>query len=196
MAAIKADDFFVVQAAYKQGKLFEDNKSQKEKKFIQSLIFHASSPEMVEFLIDRGLNLNVKNEEGQTLAHIIADNCRWSYKTSFDYLPILNKLIDLNVDMNVTDNKGKTPLYLMLKGPKMLHAGYLRTAERMVRLGVDINQPDNRGVTLYDHAIKHKKTNLLKFIKLLRQISPEPQKIISNKKVSPLPMLNNQNEKN
>lgn len=193
IAAVKSDNYLLINQAERQGQFL--TKEYKKVKFNQSLLFQATTPEMVEYLVDLGVNPNVKNDEGQTLAHVVANNCKWSYPASVSNLAIMNKLIDLKVDLNVTDKEGKTPLYVMLSEPKILHAGYFNTAERMVRLGMDIDQPDNQGVTLYDYAVSRRKSNLVKFIKTLRQILPASQKIKSDPKDISLKLLNQQNEK-
>ena len=51
------------------------------------------------------------------------------------------------------------------------------------------------GKVLYDYAVSRRKSNLVKFIKTLRQISPASQKIKSDSKNVSLKLLNQQNEK-
>ena len=194
--SIESECYLNIQIAFEQGKLFEDDKNKKGKEFIQSLIFHAKTPQMVDFLVNKGLNPNVKNKEGKTFAHIVADLNRWSYTTPMDNLPILNKLMDLNVDLNVTDNKGRTPLYVLLKSAKIPSSDVILIAQRMIRLGADINQPDNSGKTLYEYAVERNKVHLIKLINLVTQTTTQPQKIASSKRPLRVRLRNRQNEKN
>lgn len=75
------------------------------------LIFHAMSNndptnryEIVKFLIDEGVNLNVSNAENETLFHVLFSR----QKQSFEETIILAKfLLDAEVDINHLDSKNR-----------------------------------------------------------------------------------------
>lgn len=63
---------------------------------------------MTEFLIENGANVNIKNDKGDNLLHVIVK----ALPFSIDY-DMLDLLIDNVININERDNRGATPLYIV-----------------------------------------------------------------------------------
>jgi ankyrin repeat protein len=92
----------------------------------------------MEFLLDKGVDINVRDNNGKTPLHDAA---------GLGNLKAMEFLLDKGVDINVRDNNGKTPLH------DAAGLGNLKAMEFLLDKGVDINVRDNNGRTpLHDAA--------------------------------------------
>ena len=57
-----------------------------------------------EILLENNFNINFKTKENVTLLHFCATHCN---------LPLIKRLVDLNVKTNIRDNDGETPLDIL-----------------------------------------------------------------------------------
>lgn len=124
-------------------------------------------------LMDKGADVNRKDRQGQTVVHFLA-GMRGGYA-------LIGKLPAGGVEIDRTDNDGKTPLviavakgrwdnveYLAKKGASVEAAdasgstvimqaaekGSYSTVESLIELGADINKKDNSGMTLAHILVK------------------------------------------
>lgn len=72
-----------------------------------SLLHHCHKPEMVQFLIQKGANVNAKNEAGEAPLHILATVRGHNVKP---FLESIQLLLENGADVNSKDSKGRTPL--------------------------------------------------------------------------------------
>ena len=91
-------------------------------------------PAQLLMLIEKGIidatNVNKPDKNGNTLAHLAAEN---------GYLEVLTKLQDLNADMTFANREGNTPAHLAAQ------QGHLPILQNIQLAGVDINIPNNNG---------------------------------------------------
>jgi len=85
-----------------------------------------------ELLIDKGADVNAKNNDGNTALHETA---------RFGYLEITRKLLDKGTDVNVKNNDGFTPLH------SASASGFVKVAELLIEKGANVNAKSNDGRT-------------------------------------------------
>lgn len=90
---------------------------------------------------------NKKDENGQTILHILADNGENEY---------IKQLLGLGSLINAKDNEGKTPLIHAIEHEKFA------TALILLEMGADINSRDILGKTPLMYAVKMKNFDFLK----------------------------------
>lgn len=90
----------------------------------------------MKFFLDRGHDINEKDDYGDTPLHTIA-----MFETNF---AILQYFVENGGDVNARNNKGETPLHYAAFSQKRV--------EFLVSHGADIHARDNRGETALDHA--------------------------------------------
>jgi ankyrin repeat protein len=107
---------------------------------------------IVEFLLEKGGDPNVRNGQGQTPVHLAAtlDNGTiW---------PFLESSADIEVDFNLQDDKGNTPLHYLISNGQGDFAGIL------VEKGADPYIRNQEEKTALDLANEYLRENLLKTI--------------------------------
>jgi ankyrin repeat protein len=103
-------------------------------------------------LINQGASVNVVDENGKTLIHIVAQN---------DRTHIIETLVRLGVDVNQADNVGATPVHYAA------YNGRTEAIETLVRLGADVNKTDNNGKTpIYIAAINGRPNSIETLVRL------------------------------
>ena len=139
----------------------------------------ASNIEIVEFLVKKGANVNLCDEEGKTPLMWAS----WAGRTE-----IVEFLIKNGADISAEDKFGETALFkasrnknpnitiLLLKHganinhkckdgrtPLMAAVNYypstIKNVETLIENGADVNAVDNKGESVLDHAIKSSKIN-------------------------------------
>jgi hypothetical protein len=144
--------------------------------------------------LDQGINVNAKNDTGQTPLHATQN------------IDILNLLISKGADVKAVDDTGMTPLFnkdidlikiLVEAGADIQHttpkgnttliwyaySGYIEAIQYMVSLGVDVNKKNHDGQTAYDIAETFGHLNLLEYLK---SIGAKPGKYRSKEYIEPL----------
>jgi len=116
--------------------LIEQGANFYEDDFYGNTPLHKTSNEnMVQFFIDKGMDVNKKNNNGKTPLHFACVSSK---------LNIVNKLIKNNADVNVKDNEGNTPLNEMFKYTDYKIKVFANQGATEDLLGYDIpgNNPD------------------------------------------------------
>ena len=88
--------------------------------------------EVAALLIEKGEDVNVKDNRGRTLLHIAVGG---------DKVEVAALLIEKGADVNVKDNRGRTLLHIAVGGDKV------EVAALLIEKGADVNVKDNRGRT-------------------------------------------------
>lgn len=96
----------------------------------------SDTEELLSLLIDRGVDINHTDNEGQTLMMLDADK------------DTIKELLRAGADINVADNEGNTVLYYVLKN------GNVETARFLIKKGADYNHLNNQGETPVQIAVE------------------------------------------
>ncbi len=105
------------------------------------------SKEIVEYFINRGVNINHHDDKGNSPLHIIAKE-----KGAID---VVKLLVQSGAEINVPNLDGDTPLLNALKNKSLVTAKYL------LKNGADFNAENNNGVTPINYAIEHGMTAIV-----------------------------------
>jgi ankyrin repeat protein/ketosteroid isomerase-like protein len=92
---------------------------------------YGRSPDLVNFLIDRGANAGAKNTQGQTPLHVAAMN---------DGAEVAGALLKRGAGLEARDDYGRTALVLCAR-----ERGQLATVRVLVEAGADVNAADKFG---------------------------------------------------
>ena len=92
--------------------------------------------ELLSLLIDRGVDVNHTDNEGQTLMMLDADK------------DTIKELLRAGADIHAADNEGNTVLYYVLKN------GDVETARYLIKKGADYNHLNNQGETPVQIAVE------------------------------------------
>jgi len=154
---------------------------QKDKKG-NSILHKASTsnPKIIDLILSKGVDINIKTKVDSTPLHR-ASSVRVSYKKGTD--PTLEAFKYLlskeNIDLNVQDKRGCTPLI------RAISNGNFQKAKLLIKKGANPNLKENRGHTALDIAILSKNKQKQQLIKLLKNygaitnINPNPKKSYS-----------------
>ena len=107
---------------------------------------HAGKVKEVEFFINRGADVNVKNREGNTPLHLVV------YRGELD---IAEFLVSNGADVNAKNNDGWTPLHRVKN---------LSTAKFLVSKGADVNAKNKWGWTPRDAATEWRYTTVADYL--------------------------------
>jgi ankyrin repeat protein len=105
--------------------------------------------ELVDFLVEKGANIQSKDSIGWTPLH---------HAAYYENKDIVALLIKRGADVNVVDNNGKTPLHLITTTFKFIVEdivySHIEAAELLISKGADINARDKSGWTPLHYALK------------------------------------------
>ncbi|XP_076300828.1 uncharacterized protein LOC143219007 isoform X2 [Lasioglossum baleicum] len=105
----------------------------------------------VKELINHGVSIDAKNNDGQTPLH---------YAAKSDKLEVVKYLIEeKGANVNVKDNDGQTPLHSAAKSDKLEVVKYL-----IEEKGANVNAKDNHGQTPLHSAAKSDKLEVIKYL--------------------------------
>ncbi len=98
----------------------------------QTSLFFVQTPEMCETLLQAGVDVHVRNSGQKSALHQF---CRGIVRRDTDnnYVDVIDMLIKADIDVNVCDENGETPLM------NAIHAGLLGYARRLIENGADVN---------------------------------------------------------
>lgn len=92
------------------------------------------SVESVQRLLKFGLNVNIKNKNGDTPLHVVCNKIiKQKNKKYFNILNIINILIDKGAYINSKDELGRTPMHLVCI------TGFLDGADALLKNGANMN---------------------------------------------------------
>ena len=88
-------------------------------------LFYATSPEMVDLLVKFGADVEAVDQDERSLLHK-----EWKYKNEeHNDFKLIEKLVEVGVDINARDNIGDTPIAYQIEVP---------IADKMVELGAKV----------------------------------------------------------
>jgi ankyrin repeat protein len=104
--------------------------------------------EVFELLLNEGANVNSINRKKWNLLHMFANSATSCTQEFYDLrFSAIKRLIDAEIDLNLVDGDGKTPLHLLLeRGEKAI---ILEIISLLVSNGALIDIRDNWGITAY-----------------------------------------------
>jgi serine/threonine protein kinase len=102
--------------------------------------------DIVELLIAKGVDIQTKGSEGQTLLHLVAQSPQLA-ESSENTKDLVKLLITKGVDVNAKNYWGKTPLHLAA------YNGNKDVVALLIDRGADINAKDNSGKTPLNEAV-------------------------------------------
>ena len=123
-------------------------------------------PDIVDFLILNGANVNLARRDGTTPLIAVAQN---SIMNKDVQLYIVEKLIESKADVNVQEEYGKTPLILATesKSPKIV--------SKLLLSGADTELKDKEGDTALDIAISNEMKDIETIIREHKNNQNEPK---------------------
>ncbi|RXJ85588.1 ankyrin repeat domain-containing protein [Arcobacter sp. CECT 8985] len=132
----------------------------RENVLFNAVIMGASNIELIELLLEKGIKLNIKNLDNETILDEILkiisllkdpkQNREGRYKLinkNYDYLKLTSVLIEHGLAVNRIDKSGKTALY------KEVERKNYDTIDFLLDSGADINAEDKEGRTVLFEAI-------------------------------------------
>ena len=127
-------------------------------------VHHPDNP-TGSFLLDHGADPNVKNDDGDSLMHLLF-SCNWMSNSESDVLSLTRSLLEHGAEPNVANKDGKTPLHLVLEAiipyyrehnAEMI---FSRFALLLLHHGADVNAQDKGHRTPLFLAIQQKMHDL------------------------------------
>jgi len=154
----------------------EPLKTAKENLFY--LAMQAEKPEIMQTLIDAGMTEQLRDSEGNTFLHILAEKRDFDRNNLARYKvePYMPKVI------NAKNNAGKTPLHLAVEKK------HRDAVETLLELGADQYMPDSSGVTPRGFAEKQPIIPILKLMdRFTNQAKPSASSVTPPVKPVPDP---------
>jgi ankyrin repeat protein len=93
--------------------------------------------DIVEFLLEKGSNVNEKDNDERTPLHLASEN---------GHLSIINRLVELGASVNKKDDFGRKPFHLASR------KGHLNIINRLVELGASVDMEECKGWANSLHA--------------------------------------------
>lgn len=109
--------------------------------YLEDVIQSGAGLEMIQYLIDKGLDINKRDEEGRTLLHKTVLNNSSDAKEN-----IVQYLIDKGLNINERDVHGRSPIF---------YAGSPKQLEVIMKVGPHVNIIDCEGCTCSGKIIRH-----------------------------------------
>jgi len=158
----------------------------------QTALFHlalgydgnpAGAIETANLLIDRGIDVSIRDKDGQS----ILDSIISFYEPGIEDL--LDLLLEHGLKVDEKDDKGQTPLARLSVGCWHYPEGKSRLAECLLRHGADINAHDNNGRSVLNHCVWDNNEELIKVL-LAHGANPNQPDVDANgNKTFPLILL-------
>ena len=126
----------------------------------------------LKMLIEKGLDVNAKLNNGSTLLHIVANTYYFSLKEEDNMVWLL---IENGANINARDDEGSTPLHVAaINSSFYAQEKIVRIVRILIENGADINTTNNDGLTPLQLAKKYKITG--KRIELLNKAHSQDKK--------------------
>lgn len=103
----------------------------------------------VEYLIQKGVDVKIKNNFGQTALHVAAKFSPGCIKL----------LVDKGCDINLIDKEGNTPLLIAV------YANNIDSTRELIKLGANVGIKNKNGKTAYEEALSRGYKDIILLIK-------------------------------
>jgi ankyrin repeat protein len=111
--------------------------------------------EIIELLIKSGSDLNVTDKDGRNVL---------LYAAIYKYIQAIKPLMELGVNINSTDNQGRTFFSLMTSTEYYPAYEYKEIINEFIKLGADINKCDKAGMSPLMYAIVNSNTEAFEIL--------------------------------
>ncbi|EAY22300.1 hypothetical protein TVAG_377790 [Trichomonas vaginalis G3] len=115
--------------------------------FYISVVFNI--PSLCEYFLSNGININEKDEFGQTTLHIAAQ---------YNNKETVELLISHGININEKDKNGQTALH------RAVYYNRKETAELLISYGININEKDNREETALHIAVSNNRKEITELL--------------------------------
>lgn len=115
----------------------------------------------VNFLLDEGIDINLKDKEGNTALHYMVDHMEFNYEEG---LKVIKRLLDMGAEVNEPDKNGTTPL--MEATAKTIQKEGFDRWKLFLQYNPDIYKEDADGYSCYSMAKEYCDPKTCNFPKL------------------------------
>lgn len=115
----------------------------------------------VNFLLDEGIDINLKDKEGNTALHYMVDHMEFNYEEG---MKVIKRLLDMGADVNEPDKNGTTPL--MEATAKTIQKEGFDRWKLFLQYNPDIYKEDADGYSCYSMAKEYCDPKTCNFPKL------------------------------
>lgn len=137
--AVKSCDIEKIKTMLRESPLININSLNKEGQAPLHVAVHEGHRELLQFLLLRGADVNVRDRTGKTPLYA---------GTYWDDITMVDLLIAKGADVNVRDENDSTPLHNSVK------EGYREVARYLILKGAKVNSKDKQGNTPLSIALK------------------------------------------
>lgn len=117
--------------------------------------------EIIRLLCRKGADLNVKNDEEETVLLATLNGWRFANGIGQEYEQIAMALIDCGADLQVSNQKGQTPLHFAVQ------YAFRDLTKHLLSHSVDLNARDQNGSTPLHYAVSANREKMVK--RLIKQ---------------------------
>ena len=115
----------------------------------------------VNFLLDEGIDINLKDKKGNTALHYMVDHMEFNYEEG---IKVIKRLLDMGADVNEPDKNGTTPL--MEATAKTIQKEGFERWKLFLQYNPDIYKEDADGYSCYSMAKEYCDPKTCNFPKL------------------------------
>lgn len=162
--------------------------------FAKTLLCDVRLQSDIDFLIENGADISIKNKAGLTpLMHLarISIAEEGSFLSSSERLPLIVRLMEYGADINEQDNEGKTILH---------YIETIRDLEFLVKNGADVSIKDNDGKVWSDYVPEHMRKRVVAICELYQKeaamLPNSLQKIAEQNKAAAIAAQNTHEKEN
>jgi len=139
---------------------------------------------IIEYLLNKKININLKNSIGMTILHKVIDKQEWLEGYTIHCELTIQYLCNLpNIDINIQDNEGNTPLIFACK------YNNINIINILLEYNADIDIINKNGATALHVAVYYGNIEIIKLL-----LSKNPQSIIKIDNFGKVPKDYNDNE--
>lgn len=113
-----------------------DNKEVGYNKLHKAILHTPHTPEDIHRFIDAGEDVNLKSFNGNTALHFCSYHYHY-YQIPDKRYAIMKILVDNGANVNLCNDKGKTPLQIVMEGLDKFGQNYYHYAQKFIALLID-----------------------------------------------------------